>query len=54
MGLGTDQPSVFKDRTNLKMIGFDMAKVTAEKVFKEAGLTINDVNVSIFFLVDDN
>ncbi|PAV87820.1 hypothetical protein WR25_06060 [Diploscapter pachys] len=45
MGLGTDQPSVFKDKTNLKMIGFDMAKATAEKVFKEAGLTINDVNV---------
>lgn len=45
MGLGTDLPSVFKDRNCIKMIGFDMAKNTAQRVFKDAGLTPDDVQV---------
>jgi len=45
MGLGTDQPSVFDDKNCMKMLGFDMAQRTAKRVFKEAGLTPDDVQV---------
>lgn len=45
MGLGTDMPSVFEDKTCLSMLGFEMAQKTAKKVFDEAGLTPNDVQV---------
>lgn len=45
MGLGTDQPSVFSEKSCMKMIGYDMAQNTAKRVFKDAGLTPNDVQV---------
>lgn len=45
MGLGTDMPSVFEDKNCMKMLGFDMAKNTAKRVFKDAGLTPDDVQV---------
>ncbi|CAI5441392.1 unnamed protein product [Caenorhabditis angaria] len=41
--LGTDQPSVFKENSNIKMIGFDMIKKVATDLYRKTGLTPNDV-----------
>lgn len=43
--LMTDFNSTFDDKSNIKLIGFDMAKACAEKVYKTAGITPQDVNV---------
>ncbi|CAJ0569357.1 unnamed protein product, partial [Mesorhabditis spiculigera] len=43
--LGTDQPSVFAENSNIKMIGFDMIQKIAQNLYKETGLTPNDVQV---------
>ncbi|CAG5128607.1 unnamed protein product, partial [Candidula unifasciata] len=45
MELGTDEPSVFAEASCIKMIGFDMAAKTAQKVFQKAGLKPSDVQV---------
>jgi len=41
----TDYPSTFEEKSMIKMIGFDMAKKAAEKVYTEAGLGPKDVDV---------
>ncbi|WKX96848.1 hypothetical protein Q1695_012920 [Nippostrongylus brasiliensis] len=43
--LGTDQPSVFKENSNIKMIGFDMIQKISTDLYKETGLGPNDVQV---------
>jgi sterol carrier protein 2 len=43
--LMTDFRSTFDEKSNIKLIGFDMAKACAEAVYKAAGITPKDVNV---------
>lgn len=43
--LGTDQPSVFAENSNIKMIGFDMIQTLANDLYKETGVTPKDVQV---------
>ncbi|GFN80171.1 non-specific lipid-transfer protein-like [Plakobranchus ocellatus] len=45
MEMGTDEPSVFSGENVMKVIGYDMAKNTAKRAFKRAGMTPNDVQV---------
>lgn len=41
----TDFKSTFDEKSNIKLIGFDMAKECAQQVYKAAGITPKDVNV---------
>ncbi len=41
----TDFPSSFEEQSMIKMIGYDMAKSAAQKVYEKAGLGPEDVNV---------
>jgi sterol carrier protein 2 len=41
----TDFPSTFKEKSCMKVVGYDMTKSAAEKCFTIAGLTPNDVDV---------
>lgn len=41
----TDYPSTFEEDSMIKMVGFDMAKKAAEKVYQQAGLGPEDVDV---------
>ncbi|MDC0716358.1 lipid-transfer protein [Nannocystis bainbridge] len=41
----TDYPSTFEDNSMIKMVGYDMAKKTAEAVYEKAGLGPQDVQV---------
>ena len=41
----TDYKSSFKDDSMIKMVGFDMAKACAKKVYDQAGLGPEDVQV---------
>jgi sterol carrier protein 2 len=43
--LGTDLPSVFAENSNIKMIGFDMIQKISQELYKETGVTPNDVQV---------
>lgn len=43
--LTTDFDSTFEDRSMMKIIGFDMAKKAANKVYNEAGIGPDDVQV---------
>lgn len=43
--LGTDEPSVFAENSNIKMIGFDMIQKLAKQLWAETKLTPNDVQV---------
>ncbi|KAI1298182.1 Non-specific lipid-transfer protein-like 2 [Halotydeus destructor] len=45
MEMTTDAPSVFKERSAIKLIGFDMVKNCAEKAYKMAGIKPTDVQV---------
>uniref|UniRef100_A0A0N4Z3C2 Sterol carrier protein 2 n=1 Tax=Parastrongyloides trichosuri TaxID=131310 RepID=A0A0N4Z3C2_PARTI len=45
MELGTDEPSVFKENSNIKMIGFDMIQKISQRLYKNTGITPNDVQV---------
>lgn len=47
MELGTDEPSVFAEKSNIKMIGFDMIKRISERLYKNTGLCPNDVQVRL-------
>lgn len=35
--MATDVPSAFKDKSCIKMVGYDMTKKAADQVYKEAG-----------------
>jgi acetyl-CoA acetyltransferase len=41
----TDFPSTFEERSMIKMVGYDMAKVAASKVYEKAGIGPADVDV---------
>lgn len=41
----TDYPSTFEEDSMIKMVGFDMAKKAAEKVYTQSGLGPEDVDV---------
>jgi acetyl-CoA acetyltransferase len=41
----TDYPSTFDEHSMIKMVGFDMAKAAAKKVYEQAGLGPDDVDV---------
>jgi len=41
----TDFPSTFEEKSMIKMIGYDMAKAAAKKVYEKAGLGPDDVDV---------
>lgn len=45
MEMGTDLPSTFKEKSCIKMIGFDMTKNAADKLYKKTGILPKDVNV---------
>ncbi|RWS23859.1 Non-specific lipid-transfer protein-like protein, partial [Leptotrombidium deliense] len=45
MEMQTDVPSVFEERSTIKLVGFDMTKNAAEKAFKRANLTPKDIDV---------
>ena len=37
MEMATDVPSAFDDKSSIKVVGYDMTKKAADKVFKTAG-----------------
>ncbi|MFO0697496.1 MAG: lipid-transfer protein [Polyangiales bacterium] len=41
----TDYPSTFGDKSMIQLVGFDMAKAAAEKVYEQAGIGPEDVDV---------
>lgn len=43
--LGTDLPSVFQEKSNIKMIGFDMIEKISKELYAETGLSPKDVQV---------
>ncbi|XP_054157878.1 sterol carrier protein 2-like [Oppia nitens] len=45
MQMLTDTPSTFDDKSAIKLIGFDMTRLAAEKAFAESGVTPDDINV---------
>ncbi|KAI6230257.1 Acetyl-CoA C-myristoyltransferase [Aphelenchoides fujianensis] len=45
MELGTDEPSVFAENSNIKMIGFDMVQRLANRLYENTGLCPKDVQV---------
>ncbi|VBB31385.1 unnamed protein product [Acanthocheilonema viteae] len=42
---GTDEPSVFAERSSIKLIGFDMIQKLSTRLYQKTGLTPNDVQV---------
>ena len=47
--LATDEPSVFAENSNLKMVGFDMVQKASKRLFEKARKSPNDVQVSISY-----
>ncbi|RUS89453.1 hypothetical protein EGW08_002750 [Elysia chlorotica] len=45
MEMGTDQPTAFNGENCMQVIGYDMTKTVAQRAFKQAGMTPNDVQV---------
>ncbi|KAJ8017432.1 Non-specific lipid-transfer protein [Holothuria leucospilota] len=45
MEMVTDTQSTFKENSLMKIVGYDMTKKAAEKVFSKAGKTPDDVQV---------
>lgn len=45
MEMTTDKPSTFEDKDPIKLIGFDMVKESAQKAYKKANLTPDQVDV---------
>ncbi len=45
MAMATDMPSTFEEKSCIKMVGFDMSKAAAAKVYAQAGLGPQDVDV---------
>ncbi|GFS04560.1 non-specific lipid-transfer protein, partial [Elysia marginata] len=43
--MSTDEPSVFGEENIMKVVGYDMAKTTAKRAFRKAGMTPDDVQV---------
>ncbi|HEX4476327.1 MAG TPA: hypothetical protein VH142_14675, partial [Polyangiaceae bacterium] len=45
MGMATDFPSTFDEKSCIKLVGFDMTKKAAEKAFTESGLGPENIDV---------
>ena len=45
MAMATDMPSTFDEQSCIKMVGYDMSKAAAQKVYAQAGLGPEDVDV---------
>lgn len=45
MELGTDQPSVFSEKSMIKLIGFDMVKNLSQKLYKNTGIGPEQIQV---------
>lgn len=45
MEMGTDFPSTFDEKSCIKMIGFDMTKNAAERLYRKTKMSPNDVDV---------
>jgi len=45
MTMVTDLSTTFTDKSMMKMVGYDMTKKAAQDVYKQAGITPNDVQV---------
>ncbi|XP_031567987.1 non-specific lipid-transfer protein-like [Actinia tenebrosa] len=45
MEMATDFRSTFEDNSCIKMVGYDMTKAAAERLFSKAGLAVKDVDV---------
>ncbi|KAL5486546.1 hypothetical protein EMCRGX_G019043 [Ephydatia muelleri] len=45
MEMATDLPSTFNDKSCMKMVGYDVSKAAADKVFKKSGYKPQDVQV---------
>lgn len=43
--MGTDESTVFETKSNIQMIGFDMIKKLAERLYKNTGYGPNDIQV---------
>ncbi len=51
MQMATDMPSTFGEKSMMKMVGYDMTKKATADAFRQAGMTPNDVQVSLFLFV---
>jgi sterol carrier protein 2 len=45
MAMATDLPSTFEDKSCIKMVGYDLSKTAAQKVYAQAGIGPEDVDV---------
>jgi acetyl-CoA acetyltransferase len=45
MAMATDMPSTFDEKSCIKMVGYDMSKAAANKVYAQAGIGPEDVDV---------
>jgi acetyl-CoA acetyltransferase len=45
MGMATDLPSTFDERSCIKLVGFDMARKAATKAYEQSGMGPEDVDV---------
>jgi sterol carrier protein 2 len=43
--MATDMPSTFEEKSCIKMVGFDMTKKAAQKVYEQSGVGPEDVDV---------
>ncbi len=43
--MGSDLPSAFAAKSNIKTIGFDMISRISQNLYKNTGITPNDVQV---------
>ena len=47
MEMATDFPSTFKEKSMMKMVGYDMAKHARQKLFEKTGENVEDVDVVV-------
>lgn len=45
MEMATDVPSVFQDKSSIQLVGYDMSKKAADRVFEKAGINRDQVDV---------
>ncbi|XP_072021315.1 sterol carrier protein 2-like isoform X2 [Amphiura filiformis] len=45
MEMATDLPSTFKDKSSMKIVGYDMTKKAADTLYRKAGVSPQDVDV---------
>jgi sterol carrier protein 2 len=45
MELGTDEPSVFAEKSNIKMVGFDLIQRISQRLFTKVGINPDQIQV---------